>query len=148
MGSTIEILTDTGGGRRRCRRWPEEVKARIVAETLIEGATVNEVAWRHGMLLPTSLRPRRRLNARFQRVDQYSVFSEPFQLRQPSQSAALDTTAQQAQSGHRLLVDSARLVLYVQRRWQWPPSNVDLAASLIIQTFDCIEPSGQHHVFV
>lgn len=107
MGSTIEILTDTGGGRRRCRRWPEEVKARIVAETLIEGATVNEVAWRHGMLLPASLRPRRRLNACLQSVDQYGVRSAPFQLRQPSQSAALDTTAQQAQSGHRLLVNSA-----------------------------------------
>ena len=100
------------------------------------------------MLLPVSLRPRRRLNACLQSVDQYGVRSAPFQLRQPSQSAALDTTAQQAQSGHRLLVDSARLVLYVQRRWQWPPSNVDLAASLIIQTFDCIEPSGQHHLFV
>lgn len=44
MGSTIEFLTDTGGGRRRCHRWPEEVKAQIVAEKLIEGATVNEVA--------------------------------------------------------------------------------------------------------
>jgi transposase len=49
MDDTIEFLTDTGGHRRRCRRWPEEVKARIVAETLVDGATVNAVARRHGM---------------------------------------------------------------------------------------------------
>lgn len=60
MGSTIEVLTDTGGSRRRCRRWPEEVKARIVAETLVDGATVNEVARRHGML-PNHLSEWRRM---------------------------------------------------------------------------------------
>ena len=49
MDGTIEFLTDTGGGRGKCRRWPEELKARIVAETLVDGATVNAVARRHGM---------------------------------------------------------------------------------------------------
>lgn len=49
MDGTIEFLTDTGAGRRRCRRWPEEVKARIVAETLADGATVNAVARQYGM---------------------------------------------------------------------------------------------------
>ena len=34
------------GGRRR---WPDEVKARIVAETLKPGASVNGVAKRHGI---------------------------------------------------------------------------------------------------
>lgn len=49
MDGTIEFLTDTGAGRRRCRRWPEEVKARIVAETLVDGATANAVARQYGM---------------------------------------------------------------------------------------------------
>ena len=49
MDGTIEFLTDAGVGRRRCPRWPQDVKARIVAETLVDGATVNAVARRYGM---------------------------------------------------------------------------------------------------
>ena len=49
MDGTIEFLTDVGVGRRRCPRWPQDVKARIVAETLVDGATVNAVARRYGM---------------------------------------------------------------------------------------------------
>jgi transposase len=49
MDGTTEFLTDTDVSRRRCRRWPHDVKARIVAETLVEGATVNAVARRYGM---------------------------------------------------------------------------------------------------
>jgi len=41
----IEIFT--GAGHRR--EWPAEVKARIVAETLIAGETVSGVARRHGL---------------------------------------------------------------------------------------------------
>ena len=44
----MELLT-YGGRRRRNRQWPDEVKARIVAETLRPGATVGEVAERHGL---------------------------------------------------------------------------------------------------
>jgi len=37
MDGTIEFLTAAGNGGRRCPRWPQDVKARIVAETLVEG---------------------------------------------------------------------------------------------------------------
>ncbi|MFT4015161.1 MAG: transposase, partial [Paracoccus sp. (in: a-proteobacteria)] len=36
-------------GSRRNRKWPDEVKARVAAETLEPGATVNEVARRHSL---------------------------------------------------------------------------------------------------
>lgn len=48
MDATMEVLT-IGGGRRRNRKWPDEVKARIVAETLRPGARVAEVARAHGL---------------------------------------------------------------------------------------------------
>ena len=48
MEISDEFLTDDGSDRRRCTRWPRNVKARIVAETLVEGATVNGVARRYG----------------------------------------------------------------------------------------------------
>lgn len=44
----LEFLPSDGRGRRN-RKWPDEVKARIVSETLLPGARVNDVARRHGV---------------------------------------------------------------------------------------------------
>ena len=51
MESTREFLIGLGvvfseDGRRR---WPDEVKARIVAETLLPGSAVNDVAAKYGL---------------------------------------------------------------------------------------------------
>lgn len=48
METALEVLSVGGSGRQN-RSWPEDVKARIVAETLVPGATVNDVARRYGL---------------------------------------------------------------------------------------------------
>ncbi|HHX88724.1 MAG TPA: transposase [Paracoccus sp.] len=48
METALEVLP-VGGRRRRNRKWPDEMKARVVAETLMPGVTVDEVARRHGI---------------------------------------------------------------------------------------------------
>ena len=60
MEATNEFLARIPRSSDGKRRWPVELKARIVAETLIEGATVNGVAKRYD-LIPSSVSDWRRM---------------------------------------------------------------------------------------
>lgn len=60
MEATSEFLARIPRGADGKRRWPLELKARIVAETLIEGATVSGVAKRYD-LIPSSVSDWRRM---------------------------------------------------------------------------------------
>lgn len=60
MGATSEFLARVPRRRDGKRNWPLELKARVVAETLIEGATVNAVAKRYE-LIPSTVSDWRRM---------------------------------------------------------------------------------------
>ena len=60
MGATSEFLTMVPRRADGKRNWPPELKARIVAETLIKGETVNAVAKRYE-LIPSTVSDWRRL---------------------------------------------------------------------------------------
>ena len=60
MGATNEFLARIPRSSDGKRRWPFELKARIVAETLIEGASVKAVAKRYE-LIPSTVSDWRRM---------------------------------------------------------------------------------------
>lgn len=53
MGATSEVLARVPRRADGKRNWPPDLKARIVAETLIEGETVNAVAKRYELIPST-----------------------------------------------------------------------------------------------
>lgn len=60
MGATSEFLARAPRRADGKRNWPTELKARIVAETLIDGETVNAVAKRYE-LIPSTVSDWRRM---------------------------------------------------------------------------------------
>ena len=60
MGAISEFLASVPRRADGKRNWPSELKARIVAETLIEGETVKAVARRYE-LIPSTVSDRRRM---------------------------------------------------------------------------------------
>lgn len=60
MGATSEFLTPVPRRSDGKREWPLDLKARIVAETLIEGETVKGVAGRYD-LIPSTVSDWRRM---------------------------------------------------------------------------------------
>ncbi len=60
MGATSEFLARVLRRSDGKRDWPPELKARIVAETLIEGETVNAIAKRYE-LIPSTVSDWRRM---------------------------------------------------------------------------------------
>jgi transposase len=60
MGATSEFLTPVARRSDGKREWPLDLKARIVAETLIEGETVKGVAGRYD-LIPSTVSDWRRM---------------------------------------------------------------------------------------
>ena len=60
MGAINEFLARVPRRANGKRNWPSELKARIVAETLIEGETVNAVAKRYE-LIPSTVSDWRRM---------------------------------------------------------------------------------------
>ncbi len=49
METSLEFLTTSKPGREAHRHWSDEIKAKIVSESLRPGTTVNEVAQRYGL---------------------------------------------------------------------------------------------------
>ncbi|WP_333848204.1 transposase [Phaeobacter italicus] len=62
MGAISEFLASVPRRADGKRNWPSELKARIVAETLIEGETVKAVAKRYE-LIPSTVSDWRRMAA-------------------------------------------------------------------------------------
>ena len=91
------LREDVPRGANGTRLWPDEVKARMVAETYDEGATMAVVARRHG-LLRTQLSDRRRLARQGLPGPVAGAGSDPFGLVPVTVSAPSDAAEGRAAS--------------------------------------------------
>ena len=67
MGATNEFLAQMPRRSDGKRNWPLELKARVVAETMIESETVNAVAKRYELIPSTVSDWRRMVSVRLRR---------------------------------------------------------------------------------
>ena len=98
MVERVEVIT--GIGRRR--RWPADVKARVVMESLEKGAIVSDVARRHG------LRPQQLFGWRKQARNRVAVANfAPVVVDTPMPTSPFGAAAPAATTAIEIIVGSA-----------------------------------------
>ncbi|MDZ7822864.1 MAG: transposase [Ahrensia sp.] len=124
MDAPIEFLTSRVTDRRN-RRWSHSEKARIVAETLVKGATVNAVARRHGMR-PNHLSEWRRMAREGKLV--LPALPESHQIEEPKFASLVVRDGQEAE----FVVDPIPA-----------PGTLDIICGDVVVRLDALVPAGR-----